>query len=84
MELVYSIVLIISGFAIGLVGGLVGLVLGVVRYPIIMIVEPTVSITAGTNLGVSTLGAATAASCISFNAEAALNYKKDSVASTVY
>jgi uncharacterized protein len=61
MELVYSIVLIISGFAIGLVGGLGGLVLGVVRYPIVMNVEPTVSITAGTNLGVSTLGAATAA-----------------------
>ncbi|MFY9868315.1 MAG: sulfite exporter TauE/SafE family protein [Candidatus Nitrosopolaris sp.] len=46
---------------IGLVGGMVGLVLGVVRFPVVMSVETSVSITAGTNLGVSTLGAITAA-----------------------
>jgi uncharacterized membrane protein YfcA len=61
VELVYSIILVASGFAIGFVGGLVGLVLGVVRYPVVMNVESTISITAGTNLGVSTLGAITAA-----------------------
>jgi uncharacterized membrane protein YfcA len=46
---------------IGFVGGMVGLVLGVVRFPVIMSVETSVSITAGTNLGVSTLGAIAAA-----------------------
>jgi uncharacterized membrane protein YfcA len=46
---------------IGFVGGMVGLVLGVVRFPVVMSVETSVSITAGTNLGVSTLGAITAA-----------------------
>ena len=40
---------------------MVGLVLGVVRFPLVMSVESSVSITAGTNLGVSTLGAITAA-----------------------
>jgi uncharacterized membrane protein YfcA len=40
---------------------MVGLVLGVVRFPVIMTVEASVSIAAGTNLGVSTLGAITAA-----------------------
>ena len=40
---------------------MVGLVLGVVRFPLVMSVETSVSITAGTNLGVSTLGAITAA-----------------------
>lgn len=34
MDLVYSIILVVSGFAIGFVGGLVGLVLGVVRFPV--------------------------------------------------
>jgi uncharacterized protein len=51
----------ISGFAIGFVGGMVGLVLGVVRFPVVMSIETLASITAGTNLGVSTLGAITAA-----------------------
>lgn len=50
-----------SGLVIGFVGGMVGLVLGVVRFPVVMSVESSVSITAGTNLGVSTLGAITAA-----------------------
>jgi hypothetical protein len=40
---------------------MVGLVLGVVRFPVVMSVETSVSLTAGTNLGVSTLGAITAA-----------------------
>jgi uncharacterized membrane protein YfcA len=40
---------------------MVGLVLGVVRFPVVMSVETSVSITAGTNVGVSTLGAITAA-----------------------
>jgi uncharacterized protein len=40
---------------------MVGLVLGVVRFPVVMSVEASISITAGTNLGVSTLGATTAA-----------------------
>jgi uncharacterized protein len=60
MDLLYSFVLAVSGFAIGFVGGMVGLVLGVVRFPVVMNVEPSLSITAGTNLGVSTLGAITA------------------------
>lgn len=40
---------------------MVGLVLGVVRFPVVMSIETSVSITAGTNLGVSTLGAITGA-----------------------
>lgn len=60
MDLGFSIVLLIFGFVIGFVGGMVGLVLGVVRYPVVMNAEPSLSLTAGTNLGVSTLGAITA------------------------
>jgi uncharacterized membrane protein YfcA len=40
---------------------MVGLVLGVVRFHLVMNLETSISITAGTNLGVSTLGAITAA-----------------------
>jgi len=61
VDLLGPIVLAISGFAIGFVGGMVGLVLGVVRFPVVMSVETSASITAGTNLGISTLGAITAA-----------------------
>lgn len=61
VDLVYSLLLALSGLVIGFVGGMVGLVLGVVRFPVIMNLETSVSITAGTNLGVSTLGAITAA-----------------------
>ena len=61
VDLVYSLILAISGFVIGFVGGMVGLVLGVVRFPVVMNIETSISITAGTNLGVSTLGAITAA-----------------------
>ena len=61
VDLLSSIVLVISGFVIGFVGGMVGLVLGVVRFPIVMGIETSASATAGTNLGVSTLGAIAAA-----------------------
>lgn len=54
-------ILAIFGFVIGFVGGLVGLVLGVVRFPLILGSEVSTSITAGTNIGVSTLGAMSAA-----------------------
>jgi uncharacterized protein len=61
VDLLSPIILAISGFAIGFVGGMVGLVLGVLRFPVVMSIESSASITAGTNLGVSTLGAITAA-----------------------
>jgi uncharacterized membrane protein len=41
---VYSLTLAVSGFAIGFVGGMGGLVLGVVRFPVIMNIETSVSI----------------------------------------
>ncbi len=51
------ILLAALGLAIGFVGGLVGLVLGVLRFPLILsTAETSVAITAGTNIGVSTLG----------------------------
>ncbi|HJU13756.1 MAG TPA: sulfite exporter TauE/SafE family protein [Candidatus Nitrosotalea sp.] len=49
------------GLAIGFVGGLVGLVLGVVRFPLILSADISAGITAGTNIGVSTMGALAAA-----------------------
>lgn len=55
------IILGFLGLVIGFVGGLVGLVLGVVRFPLILGTEISAGITAGTNIGVSTLGAFTAA-----------------------
>jgi uncharacterized protein len=61
VDLLYSLILALSGFSIGFIGGMVGLVLGAVRFPVVMNVETSISITAGTNLGVSTLGAITAA-----------------------
>ncbi|MGC1134417.1 MAG: sulfite exporter TauE/SafE family protein [Nitrososphaeraceae archaeon] len=61
VDLFNSLILAVSGFAIGFVGGMVGLVLGVVRFPVVMNIETSASITAGTNLGVSTLGAIAAA-----------------------
>lgn len=49
--------LAIVGLTIGFVGGLVGLVLGVVRFPIILsTAETSIAITAGTNIGISTFG----------------------------
>jgi uncharacterized membrane protein YfcA len=59
MDILYFL-LALSGFAIGFVGGMVGLVLGVVRFPLVMNIESSIGVTAGTNLGVSTLGAITA------------------------
>jgi uncharacterized membrane protein YfcA len=61
IEIIYFLALALSGLVIGFVGGMVGLVLGVVRFPVVISVEASISITAGTNLGVSTLGATTAA-----------------------
>ena len=55
------IILGIIGLVIGFVGGLVGLVLGVIRFPLILGTEISASVTAGTNIGISTLGALTAA-----------------------
>jgi uncharacterized protein len=63
MNTIYLLALAMTGLVIGFVGGMVGLVLGVVRFPVVMSIETSVSITAGTNLGVSTLGAITAAIC---------------------
>lgn len=40
---------------------MVGLVLGVVRFPVVLSIETSASVSAGTNLGVSTLGTITAA-----------------------
>jgi uncharacterized membrane protein YfcA len=51
---------LIAGLVIKFVDGMIGLVLGVVRFPVVMVIETSVSITAGTNLGVSTLGKVTA------------------------
>lgn len=48
------------GLVIGFVGGLAGLVLGVVRFPFIFGNEISAAVTAGTNVGISTLGALTA------------------------
>lgn len=55
------VILGILGLVIGFVGGLVGLVLGVIRFPLILGSEVSASVTAGTNIGVSTLGALSAA-----------------------
>lgn len=54
-------VLAALGLAIGFVGGLVGLVLGVVRFPLIFGAEASASVAAGTNIGISALGALAAA-----------------------
>lgn len=51
--IIYSVL----GGVIGFIGGMVGLVLGVIRFPFILEAETSASITAGTNLSVSTLGA---------------------------
>jgi uncharacterized membrane protein YfcA len=59
VDLISPIILAASGFVIGLVGGMVGLVLGVVRFPVVLSAETSASVAAGTNLGVSTLGAIT-------------------------
>jgi len=55
-EIVSIIFYAILGLIIGFVGGMVGLVLWVVRFPIIITAETTASMVAGTDLGISTLG----------------------------
>jgi len=65
IELITIIILGSLGLAIGFVGGLLGLVLGVLRFPLILTVAggagATATMVAGTNIGISTLGAITAA-----------------------
>lgn len=61
MEADTMILYAVLGGVIGFIGGMVGLVLGVVRFPFILEAETSASITAGTNLSVSTLGAITGA-----------------------
>lgn len=69
IDLVITIILVLLGFVVGFVGGMVGLVLGVLRLAFIILgVESSfspssssVSVAAGTNIGISTFGAAAAA-----------------------
>jgi uncharacterized membrane protein YfcA len=49
------------GFIISFIGGMVGLVLGIIRLPFILSTGLNVTESVGTNIGVSTLGAITAA-----------------------
>ena len=60
-DLFSLLVLAAVGLAIGFVGGMVGLVLGVLRFPFVLGAEASASVAAGTNIGVSALGALTAA-----------------------
>ncbi len=60
-EITYLFAYATAGLLIGFVGGMVGLVLGVVRFPLVLGAETSASIAAGTNLGISTLGSITAA-----------------------
>jgi uncharacterized protein len=57
MDVATMILYAVLGGVIGFIGGMVGLVLGVIRFPFILEAETSASITAGTNLSVSTLGA---------------------------
>ena len=63
MEIDYLYVLLLSsvGFIISFIGGMVGLVLGVIRLPFILSTGLGVTESVGTNIGVSTFGAITAA-----------------------
>ena len=63
MELTYYLIFyIFVGWVIGFVGGMVGLVLGAIRFPFVLGIENSIApIVAGTNLAISTLGAATGA-----------------------
>ena len=63
MEINFIYVLFLSsiGFIISFIGGMVGLVLGVIRLPFILSTGLSVTESVGTNIGVSTLGAITAA-----------------------
>jgi uncharacterized protein len=57
MDVLTMILYSVLGGVIGFIGGMVGLVLGVIRFPFILEAETSASITAGTNLSISTLGA---------------------------
>ena len=63
MEINFIYILFLStiGFIISFIGGMVGLVLGVIRLPFIISTGLNVTESVGTNIGVSTLGAITAA-----------------------
>jgi uncharacterized protein len=58
---IYILFLCSIGFIISFIGGMVGLVLGVIRLPFILSTGLSVTESVGTNIGVSTLGAITAA-----------------------
>jgi uncharacterized membrane protein YfcA len=63
MEINFIYILFLStiGFIISFIGGMVGLVLGVIRLPFILSTGLSITESVGTNIGVSTLGAITAA-----------------------
>ena len=63
MEINFIYILFLSSISllISFIGGLVGLVLGVIRLPFILSTGLSVTESIGTNIGVSTLGAITAA-----------------------
>jgi len=59
--IIYILFLSSIGFIISFIGGMVGLVLGIIRLPFILSTGLSVTESVGTNIGVSTLGAITAA-----------------------
>ena len=61
INFIYIIFLFLIGFIISFIGGMVGLVLGIIRLPFILSTGLNVAQSVGTNIGVSTLGAITAA-----------------------
>ena len=63
MEINFIYILFLStiGFIISFIGGMVGLVLGIIRLPFILSTGLNITESVGTNIGVSTLGAITAA-----------------------
>jgi uncharacterized protein len=61
IDFIYIIFLSLISFVISFIGGMVGLVLGVIRLPFILSTGLSVPESVGTNIGVSTLGAITAA-----------------------
>lgn len=61
LDIIQLALLGVLGLAIGFVGGMTGLVLGVLRFPLILGTEISAGMAAGTNIGISTLGAGTAA-----------------------
>ena len=61
INFIYIFFLSTIGFIISFIGGMVGLVLGVIRLPFIVSTGLNVTESIGTNIGISTLGAITAA-----------------------